>query len=466
MTSTSALVTTIHQVLALHRIDLSGISQAVRIPLATVQRVTTPTTAPIALTAWEALLRVVGASVVVEFQGERYPVALPSLEKKRVHEAHERLVERTYAASTITPLHRLQGKKEAMTREQARRQVSAQARQIARILKESLPTGRQHSPNIFAPAVAVITGVATAGVLGRSFEGLELVTGIPARTHRKLCAPDDQRPVAILQTVLALVGMVVVVEHNTTRWVIGSPSASGKTFVKTMNQATGATRGAPAHEHLPLAPSQLLGLLVGEHALVQDIAEVAQRAGVVSSTLKHWERRRRDPTLEALEAMTAALGGHVILRGRIERRIIPSGPTPERLAQAFKQTCSAYRWSVGRATELTGGALMTEIRRRVEHTRVRVQEHLRLLPATEKSGIVAWIRARRAVLQTHGLGSVLELSLITGLNRRIIDRILLDADPLDGPYLRALTFLGISLTVTTSDSLPPSADRERERPGT
>ncbi len=459
MTTQSALVTTIHRVFALHRIDLAGIAGSIHIPLATVRRVTTPTSAPTALAAWEAMLRAVDASVHVVFQGKRYPVILSGLSSKKRQEVHARLAERTFADNTLGPTRQARTTG-AMTREQASHATSALRRRVTQIISEALPTGKHRSTSLFAPVAAMIAGVAAAGVLGRSYETLELVTGIPGRTHRQLCAPDERRPVAILQTILGLVGMVVVIERRKAQWVIGQTTATSATFLKPTHEQA----GAPAHEHLPQAPSLILQAFLGERLIAQDLIAAAPRAGISQSTLKHWARRRRDPTLEALETLVGAMGGIITLHGRLEQRITPNGPTPERLDQAFRQTCSAYRWSVGRATGLTEDGLSKEIRRRVKHTRDRVNEHLRLMPGADGDGLVTWIRIRRAALQQHGLGSVLELSLITGLNRRIIDRILLDAESIDTAHVRALKKIGISITVTMKDDASTSFHLKQDRP--
>lgn len=451
MTYQSALVMTIHRVLAQNRINLAAIAKVTQIPLATIRRVTSPATAPTGLAAWESLLRAIGASVHVEFQGAPSQVDLPDLHAKHLHAVHERLVDRAYAEPSSNLGHRRP--KTRVSRKQVSRETTALRNRIVQILDDSLPTGRHRTTSLFAPVAAMISGVAAAGVMGRSFDTLELVTGVPGRTHRQLCTPDEQRPIAILQTVLGMAGVVVVVEHQKARWEIGhSTPVAAPAFLKTTNHQTGATRGAPSHEHLPLAPSQILNALLGERPIFQDLVIAATRAGISATTIRSWERRRRDPLLEALETMTAALGGRIILSGRLQRNLTPIDPSPARLEQAFRQTCSAYRWSVGRTTGLSGNELAEEVRRRVEHTRKRVREHLRLLPSPESNGVVSWIRTRRASLQKHGLGSVLELSLITGLNRSIIDRILLDAAPIDAVHLGAMEELGISILVSLRET--------------
>ena len=306
MTYQSALVMTIHRVLAQNRINLAAIAKVTQIPLATIRRVTSPATAPTGLAAWESLLRAIGASVHVEFQGAPSQVDLPDLHAKHLHAVHERLVDRAYAEPSSNLGHRRP--KTRVSRKQVSRETTALRNRIVQILDDSLPTGRHRTTSLFAPVAAMISGVAAAGVMGRSFDTLELVTGVPGRTHRQLCTPDEQRPIAILQTVLGMAGVVVVVEHQKARWEIGhSTPVAAPAFLKTTNHQTGATRGAPSHEHLPLAPSQILNALLGERPIFQDLVIAATRAGISATTIRSWERRRRDPLLEALETMTAAL---------------------------------------------------------------------------------------------------------------------------------------------------------------
>lgn len=444
----SSLVASIHHLLAQHRVNLSALATALEIPLATLRRVTAPATAPTPLCAWESLMQAVGAVVSLEYAGKRYPVPLPDLHQARMQEVHHRLVERLCLNRTLGPSARSQ---KMVTTAQAQREVQALRRTIETAITQALPPGTHHTTSIFAPAAAMITGVAAMSLLGRSYENLELVTGISGRSHRLLCTPDEQRPMAILQSALALVGIVVVVdcEAVSSTWVIGQAKSTPTAFQKATNQRTGAARGAPAHEHLPLAKSQILTALLGERSLAPTLISIARSAGVSAGSLAHWERRQRDPTLEALEALAAALGGAITLGGRISRRLTPAQPTRERLEQAFHQTCSSYRWSVGRATGLTDDALRREIARRVESTRSRVVVQVQHLPAMSSGSLVDWIRARRAGLQAVGHGSVLELSLISGLNRGSIDRILLDDTRLDAPYLTLLNELGMTPTIET-----------------
>ena len=450
MPTHSALVATIHQLLAHQRIDLSALASTLQIPLATIRRMTSPATAPVALAAWESLLKSVDATVHLNYAGERYPVHFPALNRNRMQAVYERMIGRTESNRRMR-FEMLATSPKAITKIHAEREVQERRQSIETALTRELPAGTHHTASIFAPAAVMIAGVANTATLGRSCDALELVTGVRGRTHQLMCLPDEPRPMAILQSVLALVGIVVEVEISRaqSRWIIGQPTTTPTTFLKAVNQKTGATRGAPARKHLPSRPSQILAAILGDPALTKTLIATAHAAGISVSTRQHWQRRQRDPVLEALEMLVGALGGEITLHGRIERHIAPMVPTPERLDQAFQQTCSAYRCSVSRATGLTKDGLLQELQRRVEQTRTRVREHLRLMPATTDNGIVAWIRARRAALYSHQLGSVLELSLITGLNRGVIDRILLNEQPLDEPYRLAFQSVGISVTVST-----------------
>lgn len=440
MPTYSALVATVHHLLVHHRIDLSAVATALEIPLATIRRLTSPATAPATLAAWESLMASIGATVHLFYAGERYPVALPVLNRKRIQEVHERMVERSCAARPMGP---------ASNKDLVSREILTLRRSVETTIAHALPPGTHHSTSIFEPAAVMIAGVAVTATLGRSFDTLELVTGVPGIIHQQLCASDEQRPMAILQTVLAVLGIVVVVDSTMaqSQWIIGTAVPTPAAFRKVVNQHTGTTRGAPSHEHLPLGESQVFAAIQGEKALIPTLLTTARTAGIPASTLNHWERRQRDPILEALETMTAALGGSIALDGRISCRLAPVRPTAERLEQAFRQTCSSYRWSVGRATGLTGDALMKEVARRVESTRSRVLEYMPTLPPITAGSLVEWIRGRVTALRAAGSGSVLELALISGLNRSIIGRILQDAERLDASYRALFTTMNVTLNV-------------------
>jgi hypothetical protein len=409
------LITALRALVAQRPMDLERLARRARVPVGVTRRLLSRSQSPRLLAQVEGFLHATGASLMAVIDGQAQEI--------RLVRAIPRAVPVAVPPETAYHGKSLRGDTSPVAGETHVQSLREILRGILRArTRQDLSAWETHRA---AAAAGLTAGVRLAVCLDQN---------IPALTT--------------LERILAALGIALVIHRGPVTWHWGRESPLPADLLVTpdsQRHRPGARLGA----RTPLAPSPLVKALVLVGRL-HDRAGFAQAKsfGLSAARLGRWRRAGVDQDLATLESAVVALGGRLVLAGATSVRILPIRLPKGRLRLVLRDAASARRSSVANATGLTGDPLEHELHVRVTRYRQKLLRQLALAePGPPATSMTEWVCRRRETLRDGGEPwSILALSLVTGLSRMAIKR-LLERQIDEQPVLRLLEQLQLALVI-------------------